>query len=1200
MRKLNYLFALKTILALGIAAIGLQVVLDPIANAQGLSTGSIQGTIKDPHGATVGGAKVTITSKNTDAKTSPEVTSSGTYNSGPLAPGDYVVTVEAAGFKKLEITLPVQVGNITPGNLTLEIGSETTVVTVEGTAVNVNTEQATIQGVVTSTQIENLPINGRNFLDLAQLEPGVQIQDGGNFDPTKKGFSSISFGGRFGRTARIEVDGLDISDETVGTTTQNVPVNSIKEFQVSQSNLDLATELTSSGTVNITTRSGTNTLHGDGFFNYRGDATSAKFGNPPAVFDRKQYGASLGGALIKDKLFAFGSGERTTQDLLASVQPPAPFQDLRGTFNSPFRDQQWLGRLDYNITSNLRAFFKYSYEQNRAVGAFVPGTYSPFANVDYTPSFGGGLDFTTGSFTHSIRVGYLKFRNGIADAVAGSPITNLAAGVMVNISNGGTGCTDGAALICTGANILAPQKTYQTDKQFKYDGSKVYRSHIIRYGVGFNRILGGGFASFYGIDPAIRGAFTATSEAAAALGPFAGGASNPLNYPVTRIRLGNGQGCFTEIAEFGQPCGGQYDSRFQVYLGDTWKVKSNFTLIYGVRYNRDTGRADSDLAPIPCSVAPSVPDCTGNLLDAVRPGFGGRVNQPNGNVGGTLGFAWDPWKSGKTSIRAGAGIYYENAVFNNVLFDRPGRLANGLFNLTQDICPGGSLTLPTDPNNPIDTSGLCGQPIGSVVDQVIAFQKQFQASTAQAGAQANGGFVGNALSAGANVTGVTLYSPNYQSPRSYQMNVGFQRELKPGTVVSVDYLRNVGVHTLLAIDENHVGDARFLDQAGATAAIDATNTSFKCPTGPAGINCAIAAGATISDYANNGLSDGNFFFGGGPAGAGTIAFPGKNPNFGQVQFLEPVGRSLYNAMQVKLTSDLKSPLHFIRHMNTTISYSLSRYKGSATDGDFINNTADYDNPSRFFGPNGLDRTHQLSAGVILEMPAGVRANFITHWYSALPQTITYAAPGNAEDIFQFDTLGDGQTTLAPVPGSNLGSFGRDIKASDLNQFLQTVSNKFGNQLTPAGQALVSAGLFTQDQLVALCAVTPSLTTASGCGPKYSLAPQGQVGNDAFFTFDVRLGWSIKPIRSWERFRIEPQAAFYNLFNRQNHNGPDSLLAGTLDGATNSINGTTKFDQPTCATTGVGCTGRTSLIGLGSGVFAIGAPRSMEFGFKVTF
>jgi len=235
------------IIAMICIGVGLSFALAPAVQAQaGLSTGSIQGAILDPHGATVGGAKVTITNKATGAKITPAVTPSGEYNSGPLSPGDYLVRVEAPGFKALELPMTVQVGNIANGSVTLEIGSETTVVTVEGNAVSLNTEQATIQGVVTSQQIENLPINGRNFLDLAQLEPGVQIQDGGNFDPTKKGYSSISFGGRFGRTARIEVDGLDISDETVGTTTQNVPVNSIKEFQVSQSNLDMATELTSS------------------------------------------------------------------------------------------------------------------------------------------------------------------------------------------------------------------------------------------------------------------------------------------------------------------------------------------------------------------------------------------------------------------------------------------------------------------------------------------------------------------------------------------------------------------------------------------------------------------------------------------------------------------------------------------------------------------------------------------------------------------------------------------------------------------------------------------------------------------------------------------------------------------------------------------------------------------------------------------
>jgi len=263
--------------ALSVAALCIAVVqAPPTANAQAtISTGSLQGAIVDPKGAVVVSAKVTITNKETGRKAEPEVTSAGNYNSGPLPPGRYLVRVAAQGFKTVEQTVDVAVGIITSANITLEVGSEKTVIIVESSAISVNTEQATVQGILSAEQIENLPVNGRNFLDLAQLEPGVQIQDGANFDPTKNGFSSVSFAGHFGRTARIEVDGIDISDETVGTTTQNIPQIAIGEFQVGQSNLDLSTELTSTGTINVVTRSGANDIHGEGFFYWRGDGVAA-------------------------------------------------------------------------------------------------------------------------------------------------------------------------------------------------------------------------------------------------------------------------------------------------------------------------------------------------------------------------------------------------------------------------------------------------------------------------------------------------------------------------------------------------------------------------------------------------------------------------------------------------------------------------------------------------------------------------------------------------------------------------------------------------------------------------------------------------------------------------------------------------------------------------------------------------------------
>jgi len=1195
MRKMTWLFAL--VAALGIMT-GLSLVVVPTAHAQAtISSGSIQGTILDPKGATVSGAKVTITNKANGQRLTPEVTGSGTYSTGSILPGVYAVRFESKGFKSTELELTVQVGVVTPGNVTLELGESSTVVTVEGSAVTVNTDQATVQGVLTSDEIKNLPINGRNFLDLAQLEPGVQIQDGGNFDPTKHGYSSISFGGRFGRTARIEVDGLDISDETVGTTTQNIPVIGIKEFQISQSSLDLSTELTSSGSVNIVTNTGTNQFHGDGYFNYRGDSTSARIGQAGAVpFERKQYGASLGGPLYKDKLFFFGGWERTTQTLQEAVVLGSPFNTLDGSFNAPFFDNQFVARLDYQIKPGYTLFYKFGFEQNLNDAAFIQNTFSPFANVDHTPSHAIGLDFTTGKFTHSVRFGYLKFRNGIANGANGA--FDPAPGAAISIGPSAS-CTASGDAFCSGPNILAPQQTFQSNKQFKYDGSVAVRSHVLRYGAGVNRILGGGLASFFGLAPTINSSFTSTETTFAAGGPFPGGASNPLNYPAEVVIFGNGQGFSTERPQFGFPAGGEYDTRFQAYVGDGWKIKPNLTLTYGVRYNRDTGRADSDLGPIPCSeLNPGLGTCTGNILDLFGKGLGNRVNQPDHNFGGNLGFAWDPWKTGKTVIRAGAAVNYENAVFNNVLFDRSPRLAKGLFFGTATACPTGSVTLPG--GGTIDTSALCGQPIGNVFQQLAADEKQFQQATIAAGAAANGAFIGNTLADGNDSTGTQLIAPNYTTPYSLQFNAGIQRELRKGTVLTVDYVRNVGLHYLIGVDTNHTGDASTLNTNAALNAINATNAHFGCPNGSAGIDCAILAGAKITDYASRGLDSGRAFLAGFPAVAFGLtpdtgaAFPGRNPNVGENQMLFPIGRSVYNGLQISLKSQLDHPMRGINHADLTISYSLSKFESLVGDQDFINNATDFNSPLKFFGPNGLDRKHQLSAGGYFDMPFTTRLGFISHYYSALPQTLAVPVGATTGAIFQSDLTGDG--TIGDVlPGTNIGSFGRGISAGDLNNVINNFNSKFAGQPTPAGQALIAAGLFTQAQLAALGGVIQPIADA----------PPHNVGLNSFFTFDLTLGWRIKPLRRWENLVFQPQVAFYNLFNKQNYDAPGNILGGAtgqLNGQVGSVNGTTAHDQAGCnpVTAPQLCTGRTNLIGLGSGVFSLGAPRSLEFGFKVTF
>lgn len=1188
MRRFSWLFVLPIVAAL---SFGVMLFAPSAANAQAtISSGSIQGTVVDQQGAVVVGARIMVTNKATGQVTHLTTTGTGAFNVAALTPGDYVVRVEAKGFKTTEAPITVQIGIVSQANFKLEIGSETMVVSVEASALTVNTEQATVQDVITSQQIEQLPVNGRNFLDLAQLAPGVQIQDGSTFDPTKNGFSSISFGGRAGRTARIEVDGLDVSDETVGTTTQNIPVSAIQEFNVSQSSLDLSTELTSTGAVNIQTKSGSNDLHGQLYYYGRSNQTSARISPQSLDFGRNQYGGAFGGHIVKDKLFYFLDIERTAQTLQSPVSSPAQlFQSFNGSFNSPFKETEYVGKLDYNIRGSWKAFFRFSYDQNVSVRGFNPDVYQPFANVDHTPTFAMGTDFSKGKFTHSFRVGYMKFRNAIADAVASSGSPDPAPGIAIDITPQGPGdltCLNGGEDFCSGANILAPQATFQSNKQGKYDGSVTFGSHVLRYGIGVNRILGGGFAKFFGLAPIVNATFNGSNQSLAAAGPFPNGASNPLNWPAESVLMGNGQGFFTDIPQFGFPAGGQFDTRFNWYVGDSWKARKNLTITYGVHYVRDTGRSDSDLPAI-------------QALDQFGPGLGNKVRQPNKNFSPHLGIAWDPTGSGKTVIRVGGGVYYENAIFNNVLFDRPARLQQGLFFGTGLACLFGNPIPVPLPDGSNMNATFCDQPIGNVAANIAQFQQQYQAAVVAAGPQSNGSFVGNTLAEGANSTGDQLIAPNYRSPYSVQINAGVQRQLARNTVLTVDYVRNVGLHYLLGVDTNRVGAARSLNVPNAQAAISATNSGFGCGSGfdAVSINCAITAGATIADYAGNGLDSGVAVDAAFPCPV-TIpnvctaaAFPGLNPNVGENQMLFPIGRSVYNGLLVSLKTDLTNPVPGIHRLNLVTSYALSRFKSEAADQDFINNATDFDNPGRFFGPSGLDRTHNLGVGAVMDLPGATRVGMSAHWATAPPLTLFLPNSGAPGEIFRSDVTGDG-TVGDPLPGTNIGTFGRTVKVGGLNNLLTNYNSSAAGQLTPAGQALVAAGLFTPTQLNALGAITPTL----------ALAPTGQVSVSPRFTSDLYVAWELHPNKLFhgisERVVVEPQISLFNVFNFQNFDPGGNILSGVVQSVcsptpdclgTGTVNTTTRANRSNLVTPGSS-----------SGVNWYGVPRQWQFGVKLTF
>jgi Carboxypeptidase regulatory-like domain len=1138
-----------------------------------VGTGSIVGTVTDQSGAVVSGAKVAITSTSTGQTMELTSNPTGAFNSGPLSPGTYKVAVSSKGFSTISTVTAVQVGNTSTVNAKLSLGAESQTIEVQASSIAVNTEQAQVQGVLNAAQIENLPVNGRNFLDLAQLEPGVQIQDGQNFDPTKAGYSSISFGGRFGRTARINVDGVDVSDETVGTTTADIPASAIDEFQLSQSSLDLSQDLTSSGAVNVTTKSGTNTVHGEGFYFIRDHKFSANApGGTDNPFQRHQFGGKIGGPIVKNKAFFFLDGERTKQDSLAGViLAGTPFDSFSGGFSQPFRENNLVGKLDYNLGNSAKAFYRYSYFSNSLASTFALG-FSLYNNKDVTRQHVVGFDATTGSFSHSIRFSYLKFQNQIVDATLGNNSLPLCC----------TGLELSSSSFFVGPNLLAPQSTPQSNRQIKYDGSKVLHSHTIRYGIAFNHIQGGGFANFYGTAP--RVSWTGSTDPIT--NAFGGGAANPLNYPVQRLRVGNGQGFNTLDPALGFPAGGLGpDNRLGLYIGDSWKIKPNFTLSVGLRYDRDTGRTDSDLPADPA-------------INAAFPGFGNKVKQANLNFAPQLGFAWDPRGNGKTVIRGGVGWFYENVIWNNVLFDRPLRLKTGAFNAVTSACLAGSPQPVPVSSGSIQPVGICNQPVGAVIPQILSFWQQVLAGNQFDPQTPNPNYIGTLLGQGLGSAGnIGLFSPGYKTPRSLQLNIGIQREIHHGMVFSADYLRNVETHTLASIDLNKDGGVSTFNKAGAQAAINTTLATcgvatvaqalVVCPNDPTGAAdpSYTPRPANIDDFVGWGLgTSGDFGVGCMAAVGHPCGFGGLNPN--QAPFFElfPVGRSVYNALQMKLSQNIANPVRGIKALNFQISYSLSRFENTGgiqatatpgdNDQDFVLQAADNNNVGRYFGPGLLDRTHQISWGGFADVPFGFRIGLISHFYSPLSSAIVGTNSADIGEIFRTDFTGDG-TVGDPLPGTHFGQFDRGTDARQLAGLINAYNSKQGGQPTPAGQVLIDNGLFTASQLQAL----------GGVSPVFGAPPTNQVNFTWLRSMDLKLAWRHTFA---EKYTIEPSVGFYNLLNFSNFNLPPNTMNGLLDTGGGSINGTDPLAN------------ESFRVGNGTGVYSVGAQRQIEFGMRFVF
>jgi hypothetical protein len=542
-------------------------------------------------------------------------------------------------------------------------------------------------------------------------------------------------------------------------------------------------------------------------------------------------------------------------------------------------------------------------------------------------------------------------------------------------------------------------------------------------------------------------------------------------------------------------------------------------------------------------------------------------------------------------------------------------LANGAFLQYPAACyggaplpvavPSGTISVGTDPAT---GANYCAETIGQAGAGLAAFENQYQTDTPFSLAGANPAYIGTALSEGLN-EGAAMFAPNYVSPRSVQMNFGIEREIRPGLIFSADFLRNVTTHSPLGIDINQTGAARHFNLQAAQYAISQTIAacgatslaaaiSGNCPTDP-------ATGTTdggqwtprpvaISDFVGWGL--------GSPGDVGSscmdaqnanpygCAFGGINPNYGSMVMLEPISRSVFNALQMKLAQNVQKPLPGVKSSNFQISYQLARFINplaaqgdyapsnpvSSNDQDFVLQAADNDNPLKYMGPSLLDRTHQLSFGGTFEVPYGFRLGIMAHFYSPLSSPAIVGDTGTGGQIFQTDFTGSGVWS-DPLPGTKNGAFMRQFGVSGLNAAINNYNATVANQATPAGQVLITNNLFTLAQLQAIGAVAPTLTPA----------PANQMAFPWLKALDLKLGWRY---RIGERLTIEPGVGFYNVFNFANFNLPPGTMSGWLNEGGSSINSVVKGSA----------SAQAFRVGAGTGVFALGAPRATEFGLRLSF
>jgi hypothetical protein len=641
------------------------------------TSGNIEGRIVDAQKAAVPG--VTVTAKNTQTGlTRSEVSDAeGRYLINALPVGNYDVHAEITGFTPLDRkAIVVNVGQTTDVNLELTLAGVAEAVNVTADQPLVQTTNSSVGGVVDVKRIENMPLNGRQFANLAATIPGVGL--GFHSDPTKSTQYSPQINGGNGRNLNYQIDGGDNNDDTVGGLLQLFPLEAIQEFNFTTSRAKAEYGRSNGGVMAIVTKSGTNDLHGSFFELFRDKSMNARTETeklndvPKGDYRRNQFGGSFGGPIVKDKAHYFAAYERTQQDTTQAVSTEGLFPELDGVYKTPYRENLLTGKVTAQMSAQQYLSVRYGRNTNS----------QPYGANSHTAPNGWGdsaNQFNSINANHNWVLGngrlnefifqYADFRNHIG-AASTDPYQEFPNKVFV------------------GQSINTPQTTEQHKFQFRDD----FSWHVAGMGgLGHDFKAGANFIN----EPHLFITFNSGKGVLQYVH-----LTNDVNGPLSTVTLNDGD------ASANIPL-----KQYAFYMQDDWHVTDRITANLGLRYDLIDGY-QFDQSKNPNFVRFQTLGAEGALKGIKGlENFGLSPKNDTNNWQPRLGLAWDVRGDGRDVVRGGWGIYMDMAYTNS----------NGLFAASDATGKGFGTVVNIDDQsgirNPDGSFYHVGEPVSNIISQ---------------------------------------------------------------------------------------------------------------------------------------------------------------------------------------------------------------------------------------------------------------------------------------------------------------------------------------------------------------------------------------------------------------------------------------------------------------------------------------------------